>query len=83
MTRKELETKLLGIKDEIENRIKSAPVPAFFVGVIVGIAIANFWHALLWIVFLLVAGVAVIWLMSVPGNGSGRPDVMEMPPRDS
>jgi hypothetical protein len=72
MKRKEFEATLLSVKTEMENRIKSAPIPAFFSGVVIGI-IATIFRGVVWgIVFLAVAVVAVIWLMGETEGGSDK-----------
>ncbi len=70
------------MKAEAENRIKNAPIPAFFAGVIIGVLITVFRYAVFWLFFLGAAGLAVLWLMSDAGGRGGCSNVVEVPPSD-
>jgi hypothetical protein len=74
MKRKEFEATLFSVKAELENRIKSAPIPAFFSGIIIGIVATIFRGMVGWIIFLGIAILAVVWLMGESEGESSKDD---------
>ena len=77
MTRKELEAKLFFLTDLLSERIRSAPIPSFLAGIIIGILVATFKAFVGWLLFLCVAALLVVWLMSEPGNKNGQTDIVD------
>jgi hypothetical protein len=80
MRRKDLQAKLLTVKGEFEDRVKSAPVPAFFVGIIVGVIIVLFRAYAGWLVFLALAALGVVWLMAETDAPFSQSSVIDVPP---
>ncbi|HQH28079.1 MAG TPA: hypothetical protein PLP17_11830 [Oligoflexia bacterium] len=80
MRRKELETKLINVKREFEDRIRSAPVPAFFAGVIAGVLIVLFRTYVGWLIFLGLAALGVMWLMAEADAPFSQSSVIDVPP---
>ena len=88
MKRKELENRLLQTSRQFELRLREAPLAGFAGGILLGILITALRNVVVWLVFLLATGLAVMWLMAEPeepasgsGAGGGTPPP-PAPPED-
>lgn len=64
MKRKEIEFKVRGLRADAAARIQTAPIAAFFVGILLGIVVTIFPRLVLTLVVFAVLVVAALWLFA-------------------
>ena len=69
MKRSEFEAKLKDLANKLKSRIELAPVPAFLVGIAIGVLLILFRNLLLPLVALLAIVAVVLWLIADKDSG--------------
>lgn len=70
MKRKEIEGKLASLKAEANSRIAAAPIPAFFIGISIGVLVVLFWRLVITLMLLGALIVGALWLLGEGESGS-------------
>jgi hypothetical protein len=64
LKRKEIESRLQELVERFRSSVESAPIPAFFVGVLVGLAVALFSKVLIPLFLVATIVILLLWFLA-------------------
>lgn len=73
LKRSDIEERLQGAVEIVRQRIEKSPVPAFLVGILLGVVVSRFSDLLVPLCLVVAVVVAVLWFISDKDDAAGTP----------